>query len=712
MKAGKYSIKELFNNRDIEQILIPEIQRDYVWGEKQINSFLNSLLEDYSDFTEAKLPFSISNTKDKVIIKNFEDFYKKQKFSSSIGFIYAYNDAEYAGKYFLIDGQQRLTTIYLLLLNLHIKLGLQEVFKTTYQSKFDYKVREATSSFFNNFIKHVIGKEGNFSVKRQFWYYSEYENDVTIQSVLKNYELFESSNIFEEIDLTNFLEYLEHYVDFYYFDTNISEQGEELYLYMNSRGETVEENENIKADLLRDVEDKVTWGMKWELWQDFFWEHRGKNKNADIGFNSFLSWIEVKELQPFIVKQFENKNKLEIIEAFFLAYKTLVDKNDAFHKSSVTGMKIPVFGSVVNAVNISNSTKLFFHPLFILLSKKQFVYYDSRVANYRYLEQDFQQYLETLIRFIRFFYNVSKREKGNNYVKLHSQVIRLAEKAFWGDFVNDVTDLIKYSDEYFENKEEKDFETEEDWEDFIAQYEGFKEVLNDETVFKLNLYNDLPKERHRYETVIWKLEDHEFLNGRIYDFLFSYGDKDYLHLNELEQYSEYFYTLFPRKDEKVNAKQIQSLLLFYGYMGQKESPHYYDNRNFGIWEKNVNSDAFTALFEDYYIYKDLDKLIFEKKKEVLLLSYDEIRKETKKTRQLFIYSIFFDYLKRKDFWEFGNYIAIEWEVPEESRFFEKEWYYTNTKGNQRGHSLLIYNNFSKYFDETFYNEVRKAFGII
>jgi uncharacterized protein with ParB-like and HNH nuclease domain len=35
MKAGKYSVRELFVNSYIDQIIIPEIQRDYVWGEEQ-----------------------------------------------------------------------------------------------------------------------------------------------------------------------------------------------------------------------------------------------------------------------------------------------------------------------------------------------------------------------------------------------------------------------------------------------------------------------------------------------------------------------------------------------------------------------------------------------------------------------------------------------------------------------------------------------------
>src|SRR5690606_13000417 len=91
-----------------------------------------------------------------------------------------------------------------------------------------------------------------------------------------------------------FYQYLEDFTEFWYFDTNVSEQGEELYIYMNARGEQMQSNENIKADLLsrhRDINVKNEYGKYWEDWQDFFWVNRGGNKNADRGFNEFLACI-------------------------------------------------------------------------------------------------------------------------------------------------------------------------------------------------------------------------------------------------------------------------------------------------------------------------------------------------------------------------------------------------------------------------------------
>ena len=93
MKAGKYSVKELCNNRYVEQIIIPEIQRDYVWGKKEVEGLLNSIKEDFVEFKKG-IELNLIPQEDEEIKRAFEQYYKKQKYSCNIGFIYAYNDPE------------------------------------------------------------------------------------------------------------------------------------------------------------------------------------------------------------------------------------------------------------------------------------------------------------------------------------------------------------------------------------------------------------------------------------------------------------------------------------------------------------------------------------------------------------------------------------------------------------------------------------------
>ncbi len=90
MKAGKYSVKELFVNRYMQQIIIPEIQRDYVWKDEQVLGLLDSIKKDYDKFKTVTVPKIIPT--DNELEKAFEIFYKKRNNGSNIGFIYAYND--------------------------------------------------------------------------------------------------------------------------------------------------------------------------------------------------------------------------------------------------------------------------------------------------------------------------------------------------------------------------------------------------------------------------------------------------------------------------------------------------------------------------------------------------------------------------------------------------------------------------------------------
>jgi len=237
MKTGRYSLKDLFTHNEIEQIIIPEIQRDYVWQTENVEQLLNAIYKNFSEKRNEKLVLHIKEqpVTEKSINEYLQKEYEKLKYNFKIGFIYAYHDNEYAGKFFLIDGQQRITTLYLLLFALYRKTDKGTVFNEFYFKnntlKLDYKVREASHDFLQEFISY----DGDI-LNSPKYYKKEYEKDVSIINLINNYnticEFIEKKNAKEE-----FIDYVENFIEFNYFDTNISEQGEQLYLYMNSRGE-------------------------------------------------------------------------------------------------------------------------------------------------------------------------------------------------------------------------------------------------------------------------------------------------------------------------------------------------------------------------------------------------------------------------------------------------------------------------------------------
>lgn len=303
MKTGRYSFFQLLNSPEIEQIIIPEIQRDYVWTRRNVDRFLNSIFTKYESKT--KLNLSIQ-TDDGIISGQMFNYlskeYSRLQFSTKIGFIYAYHDVDYPGKFFLIDGQQRITTLFLLLLALYSRQQDKwEYFRQHYFAqnlpKIDYRVREITHDFMASLINHEISNPQKDFKKDPSYYSNIYDNDVTTKTINVNYK--EIKRIINEREgclvINDFIDYIENYVEFNFFDTNISSQGERLYIYMNSRGESLSYQETVKALLISKCkeEEKSGFGIQWEKWQDFFWQHRGANINADDGLRNFLKWSVV-----------------------------------------------------------------------------------------------------------------------------------------------------------------------------------------------------------------------------------------------------------------------------------------------------------------------------------------------------------------------------------------------------------------------------------
>lgn len=307
MNTGRYSVHTLFSSSEIEQIIIPEIQRDYVWQEKNVKGLINSIMSHFLE--KQSLALEIIDCKKQTLVNQdirsfLSEEYTRMVHSTRIGFIYAYHSPDYPGKYFLIDGQQRITTIFLLLLCAYKKAGLSDEYRKMYFAtglpKIDYKVREISHDFLLDFVEFetTIGSnESTVPFKDSANYYRYYDEDVTTNSMLRNYACIEKiienkrpKDLPEETYYKELVHYVEHYIEFNYFDTNISEQGERLYLYMNSRGEELSVQEGLRPTLIARCSNKLAAGELWETWQTFFWTHKGDNPNADKGFQEFLRW--------------------------------------------------------------------------------------------------------------------------------------------------------------------------------------------------------------------------------------------------------------------------------------------------------------------------------------------------------------------------------------------------------------------------------------
>lgn len=527
MKHGKYRLKDLLANVTIEQILIPEIQRDYVWEEENVIALITSIEEDANSAKELMkgadeaVLGKLSPELREAVQRSIEE----KKPHSNIGFIYAYYDLEIFDRYYLIDGQQRITTLYLFLLALAVKSGKENYFLNSYfknsQPKVDYKVRETAHEFLVEFIPFILEKGNVGEVKEQSWYFSDYENDKTIQSHIRNYKTIEKHIQNSVVDF----EFAENNIELWYFDTEKSEQGEELYIYMNSRGEPVQPNENIKAQLLEgfNEKDKHTWGSKWEEWQNFFWKNKGTNPNADKGFDEFLRWVKIMEYIKL------NKGKSQ--------------KNHADYIKEIKGSK-KLSKEYLNLHLIEKD----FNAIKKLSENKDLLYFNSEwlqgvtsLADYvrllpviLYVSQYPKSTTVEINRFSRFFYNILRFEDvSKNPAEYASQVLLLVE-GFLIKGLSDVTDLGLVK--------------------IITEYDN---ILTKEELFKFDLYKNSPKgfSREELEDAFWKLEDFKLSDGSIGLVLncmktdLDKPDSKNFKFDVFKKYSSLFQKLFTKPDD-------------------------------------------------------------------------------------------------------------------------------------------------------------------
>lgn len=234
----KKNIQSLLTNY---HFVVPEIQREYVWGGKKNKNVLSQFLKDLND--------------------------KITKGDANIGFLYSYRSGI---EQYLIDGQQRYTTIVLLLFYLAVKEGyaiqtLLDVDST--HPAFAYRVRSCTESFFCDMVRNGVSDPKK--IKDQCWYRSEYDDDTSIDSMLGALEVFNSD--IDDLPSLTYDNVMEK-VFFWFFDVKQTSQGEELYITMNSRGEKLSDSEQIKPRLLKTASGKKEYyGKKWDVWEEFFY---------------------------------------------------------------------------------------------------------------------------------------------------------------------------------------------------------------------------------------------------------------------------------------------------------------------------------------------------------------------------------------------------------------------------------------------------------
>lgn len=198
------------------------------------------------------------------------------------------------GQLIPLDGQQRLTTLWLL----HWYAAQKENIKDNNLSRFTYNTRYSARDFITKLVafEPSLKKTLSDEIRNQGWFPMEWDNDPTVSGMLTM--LDEIQKRFSDTD--NLWASLDK-IDFYFRDIEEMKLTDDIYIKMNSRGKPLTDFEHFKAELLKvirsDNGDESTSkriGLKIDReWTDLIWNYRDGHNLVDNGFLHMFRFISL-----------------------------------------------------------------------------------------------------------------------------------------------------------------------------------------------------------------------------------------------------------------------------------------------------------------------------------------------------------------------------------------------------------------------------------
>lgn len=682
--------------------IVPEIQREYVWGENRevIVSFLTDLKSKVGVCcTNCNLPSSENRI--------------------NIGFLYSYKPDYVKVEHdrFLdeniIDGQQRFTTLFLLLFYCALKetkadgKNRKEEFLTLIRFEpklnacFDFRVRDLTKRFMLELIEKVDSIEQMRDIDKQTWFLKDYQNDLSIKSMRKTLKYIE--NVFS--DNTRYYNHLINYVVFWHFKTEATSQGEELYITMNARGEKLADNEVKKASLMFGNSEIYKWGQRWEEWQLFFWKNRDKkdfNPSADKGFNGFLSCIEGLEYYLKYKKRTTAENDVqklltfEKVEEYFNAFNLLVNKKDEFVANYKYSNWVQKCVEEIWSIFNKNETDWFadYQDSNKSTERNQMVF----IWSWLYfitekIRTDNPLEPVELFRVLRFFFI---RYHNNN------RSVSTLQMTIDGIIKNGV---------FMSSNQPIDAGVTNPEEETDTKLRTLEESIK---YLYLNRIKDDP-DFYSKEELIWQIEDHPLnLDGS------DVGNINITHLLDLNdtpsvdtltRTRDAFFDLFPNNTVTQSAS-LKTILLFYGRFW-KDTSYYHKRYDFSDSKKNVRRPEFKVFIKDFIgrnhesLLTELQNKFINEHKEEIIDSLLVLPEGYFLNQKLAYYSLL---LPPEKLWAEGEKIIIREDVDSPRLFKDENQIIYNSKGSFKGHwgNSDLWNLVKKNFNDPLAEIKRRA----
>ena len=255
--SEKLTFRELIDKNKIE---IPIIQRDYAQGrvgkEELRENFLKFLLEAVKG-TPKELDFVYGSVRNKILHP--------------------------------LDGQQRLTTLFLLHWFVAVKENKLNDELKNLLTKFTYETRTSSREFCIDLINKgiIYNPKQNISelIIDSSWFFLSWKRDQTIKSMLTMLDDIQQT-FKDEVEVWDKL----NNIGFHYIELQNFGLSDDLYIKMNARGKHLTDFEVFKAKFEQHI-NKESWEEGEEttetfshkidtLWTDLFWNYRDKTENV------------------------------------------------------------------------------------------------------------------------------------------------------------------------------------------------------------------------------------------------------------------------------------------------------------------------------------------------------------------------------------------------------------------------------------------------
>lgn len=496
--SEKLTFRELISKHKIE---IPIIQRDYAQGregkEELRENFLKFLLEAVNGAPK-ELDFVYGSVRDKILQP--------------------------------LDGQQRLTTLFLLHWFVAIKENKLDDELKKLLTKFTYETRTSSRDFCIDLINKGIVYDDEQTISELIidtsWFFLSWKRDPTIKSMLTMLDAIQQTfqNKTEVWDKLNNISF--HYIELQNFGLS-----DDLYIKMNARGKPLTDFEIFKAKFEQHI-NKEKWERGLEptetfshqidtLWTDLFWNYRDKTEN--IFDEQLLNFFRTMAVINYALKAPKDDKFRRIIDLLRGSQKVSFNQYlelGCFNEEYFTTLK-----ATLNKLSdkdglktfISDTTYVNEEEIFNGTIKNDLSYFDLVIAfaYYQYLASEENIEIEKLKSWLRIVHNLVEGSRPYLFNNANE----------FANALRSINELLEHRNSIVNHFAETQ----------IDSLSGFTK----EQVIEEKLKANLILQNADWKSTIIEIENHGYFNGQIGFILDWCKDENGIHnIDKFKEYAE------------------------------------------------------------------------------------------------------------------------------------------------------------------------------